>query len=298
MTQPAYGIMAEFRRPEDLIEAVRAARRAGFTKLDAFSPFPLSELADELGVRTTIIPWIAFLAALVGAGLQYGSQYWMNAVDYPLNVGGRPLDSWPAFIPSALIVAILWAGVATLIGLLMILRLPRLYHPVFAVHGFRRASDLCGGGVGGALAAGWCCRGQIGNDAARAGCRLGRWRFLMRQVGGDSVVSAQRERRIGRIDPDPAVAERIEIGCDVPRLSLRNALGWHARLRLERHGIHQPGDQVARRVRQESCKEMLLGVALEARADLASGPSDALDDMTGAAAIGLNEPMPALGIAA
>ena len=99
MTQPAYGIMAEFRRPEDLIEAVRAARRAGYTKLDAFSPFPLSELADELGVRTTIIPWIAVLAALVGAGLQYGSQYWMNAVDYPLNVGGRPLDSWPAFIP-------------------------------------------------------------------------------------------------------------------------------------------------------------------------------------------------------
>ena len=141
MTQPAYGIMAEFRRPEDLIEAVRAARRAGYTKLDAFSPFPLSELADELGVRTTIIPWIAFLAALVGAGLQYGSQYWMNAVDYPLNVGGRPLDSWPAFIPSTLIVAILWAGAATLIGLLVILRLPRLHHPVFAVHGFRRASE-------------------------------------------------------------------------------------------------------------------------------------------------------------
>ena len=120
----------------------------------------------------------------------------------------------------------------------------------------------------------------------------------VRQVGSDFVVSAQRERRIGRIDPDPAVAERIEISRDVPRLRLGDALGRHARPRLERHGIHQPGDQVARRVRQESCKEMLLGVALEARADLASGPSDALDDMTGAAAIGLNEPMPALGIAA
>ena len=141
MTRPAYGIMAEFRRPEDLIQAVREAKRTGYTKLDAFSPFPLTDLADELGVRTTVIPWIAFLAALVGGSLQYGSQYWMNAVDYPLNVGGRPLDSWPAFIPSALIVAILWAGVATLIGLLMILRLPRLHHPVFAVHGFRRASE-------------------------------------------------------------------------------------------------------------------------------------------------------------
>jgi hypothetical protein len=65
----------------------------------------------------------------------------LNTVDYPLNVGGRPLDSWPAFIPSTLIVAILWAGAATLIGLLLILRLPRLHHPVFEVHGFERASN-------------------------------------------------------------------------------------------------------------------------------------------------------------
>jgi hypothetical protein len=141
MTQPLYGIMAEFRSPEALTEAVRVAKRAGFTKLDAFSPFPLSDLAEEMGVRTSVIPWIAFAAALIGAGLQYGSQYWMNAVDYPLNVGGRPLDSWPTFIPSTLIVAILWAGAATLIGLLMILRLPRLHHPVFGVHGFDRVSD-------------------------------------------------------------------------------------------------------------------------------------------------------------
>jgi hypothetical protein len=141
MTQRLYGIMAEFRSPEALTDAVKATKRAGFTRLDAFSPFPLSDLAQELGVRTAIIPWIAFMAALVGAGLQYGSQYWMNAVDYPLNVGGRPLDSWPAFIPSTLIVAILWAGAATLIGLLLILRLPRLHHPVFEVHGFERASN-------------------------------------------------------------------------------------------------------------------------------------------------------------
>jgi hypothetical protein len=65
----------------------------------------------------------------------------MNAIDYPLNVGGRPLDSWPAYIPSTLIVAILWAGLATLLGLLLILRLPRLHHPVFSVPGFERASE-------------------------------------------------------------------------------------------------------------------------------------------------------------
>lgn len=140
MTRP-YGIMAEFGSPEALAEAVGAAKRAGFTRLDAFSPFPLPDIAGDLGVRTRIIPWIAFAAALIGAGLQYGSQYWMNAVDYPLNVGGRPLNSWPAFLPSTLIVAILWAGGATLIGLLLILRLPRLHHPVFEVPGFERASD-------------------------------------------------------------------------------------------------------------------------------------------------------------
>jgi len=141
MTQRLYGIMAEFKTPEALMEAVKAAKRSGFTKLDAFSPFPLADLAEEMGVRTTVIPWIALVAALTGAGLQYGSQYWMNVVDYPLNVGGRPLHSWPAFIPSTLIVAILWAGAATLLGLLVILRLPRLHHPVFAVPGFERASE-------------------------------------------------------------------------------------------------------------------------------------------------------------
>jgi hypothetical protein len=141
MTQQAYGIMAEFKSPEALMEAVRAAKRAGYTKLDAFSPFPLADLAKELGIRTSVIPWIASVAGLLGAAIQYWSQYWMNAVDYPLNVGGRPLHSWPAFMPASLIVAILWAGAATLIGLLLILRLPRLHHPVFAFPGFERASE-------------------------------------------------------------------------------------------------------------------------------------------------------------
>ncbi len=141
MTQLPYGIMAEFKGPEALMDAVRAAKRAGYTRLDAFSPFPLSDLAKELGVRTAVIPWTALIAALAGGFIQYSSQYWMNAVDYPLNVGGRPLNSWPAFIPASIIVAILWAGAATLIGLLLILRLPRLHHPVFAVPGFERASE-------------------------------------------------------------------------------------------------------------------------------------------------------------
>jgi hypothetical protein len=141
VTGKPYGVIAEFKTPKELEQAARAASLAGYTRLDAFSPFPLSDLAMGMGVRTRAIPWIAFLAGLTGAAIQYGSQYWMNAVDYPINVGGRPLDSWPAFIPSTLIVAILWAGLATLLGLLLILRLPRLHHPVFAVKDFERASE-------------------------------------------------------------------------------------------------------------------------------------------------------------
>jgi hypothetical protein len=141
MSGQLLGIMAEFERPEALAGAVEAARRAGYTHLDAFSPFPMKPVARMLGTRPTVVYWIALITGLIGAALQYGTQYGLNAVDYPLNVGGRPLHSWPAFIPATLIVAILWAGAATLIALLFILRLPRLHHPVFAVPGFERASE-------------------------------------------------------------------------------------------------------------------------------------------------------------
>jgi Protein of unknown function (DUF3341) len=141
MTGRLHGVMAEFATPEALLAAVSAAREARYTRLDAFSPFPMREVAERLGVRPGVIPWIACIAGLVGAAIQYGSQYWLNAVDYPLNVGGRPLNSWPVFIPSTLIVAILWAGAATLLSMIVILRLPRLDHPVFAVPGFERALE-------------------------------------------------------------------------------------------------------------------------------------------------------------
>jgi Protein of unknown function (DUF3341) len=141
VTERLHGMMAEFSAPEALIAAVSAAKDAGYTRLDAFSPFPLREVAEHLGARPSIIPWIAWVTGFIGAAIQYGSQYWLNAVDYPLNVGGRPLHSWPAFLPSSVIVAILWAGAATLLSMLLIIRLPRLHHPVFAVPGFERASE-------------------------------------------------------------------------------------------------------------------------------------------------------------
>ncbi len=141
MSARLHGIVAAFDRPEALAEAVEAARRAGYTRLDAFSPFPLRNVAHALGEHPRALPWIAALAGLAGAAVQYGSQVWMNAVDYPLNVGGRPLHSWPAFIPATIIVAILWAGTAAILAFLFTAGLPRLSHPVFAVPGFERASE-------------------------------------------------------------------------------------------------------------------------------------------------------------
>ena len=137
-----FGLLAEFESPERLVEAVRRAREAGYSRLDAYSPFPVEGLAELLGYRRGfVLPLIALAAAVVGGAIGYGTQYYLNAVDYPLNVGGRPLHSWPAFLPAAIVVCILWATVASVIVMLALNRLPELYHPVFNVPAFERASD-------------------------------------------------------------------------------------------------------------------------------------------------------------
>ena len=141
MTAPAHGVIARFDEPEALERAVRAAKAAGYTQLDAYSPFPLRDVEQEFGMRPSALTWIAVTTGFIGAAVQYAAQYGLNVVDYPLNVGGRPLHSWPTFIPATLIVAILWTGTATLLGMLLLLRLPCLHHPVFAVPGFERASE-------------------------------------------------------------------------------------------------------------------------------------------------------------
>lgn len=140
MSRP-YGILAEFDSVDGIIAALRAAKAEGYTRLDAFSPFPLREAIHFLGQRTLLVPVIAVTAGLIGAAVQYYAQYWMNAVDYPINVGGRPLNAWPAFLPATIIVGILWASAASLIGMLALNRLPRLHHPLFEAPGFERASQ-------------------------------------------------------------------------------------------------------------------------------------------------------------
>ncbi len=135
------GFIAEFDRPKALVEAAKSARRGGYTRLEAFSPFPLPGIGEALGHRASAVPYIALAAALIGGAVQYWAQYWMNVIDYPLNVGGRPLHSWPAFIPGPLIVSMLWGGIATFTAMLVSMRLPQLHHPIFAADGFERASQ-------------------------------------------------------------------------------------------------------------------------------------------------------------
>ncbi|MBX9699272.1 MAG: DUF3341 domain-containing protein [Acetobacteraceae bacterium] len=136
-----HGVMAEFASDEALVAALRAARAAGWRHMDAFAPYPVAEAATLLGTRGNRVAWIAIGAGLAGAAVAYGMQWWLTVHDYPINVGGRPLHAWPAFLPATTIVAILWAAAASLLGMLALNRLPRLSHPVFAAPGFGRASE-------------------------------------------------------------------------------------------------------------------------------------------------------------
>jgi hypothetical protein len=135
------GMMAEFTAAEPMVAALRAAHAAGWRRLDAYSPYPVPEAAEVLGTRPWPVAAIAVAVGLLGAALQYGSQWYLSVLDYPLNVGGRPLHAWPVFLPATYIVAVLWAAAAALIGMLALNRLPRLHHAVFAAPGFGRASE-------------------------------------------------------------------------------------------------------------------------------------------------------------
>jgi hypothetical protein len=138
---PPAGVIAEFESAEAMVAALRAAKAAGWREMDAYAPFPVPEAAELLGAHGAPVGWIAIGMGLVGAILAYATQWWLSVHEYPINVGGRPLHALPAFLPATTIVAILWASAGTLLALLVMNRLPRLHHPVFAAPGFGRASE-------------------------------------------------------------------------------------------------------------------------------------------------------------
>jgi len=135
-----YGLMAEFEDPTTLVEAAIATRHAGYTCVDAYSPYPIEELHHALHTQSTKLPLIVLIGGLIGCIGGYSLQYWISAVAYPINVGGRPFHSWPAFIPVTFECTILAAALSTVLGMLALNGPPQPYHPVFNVPRFALAS--------------------------------------------------------------------------------------------------------------------------------------------------------------
>lgn len=126
-----YGIMAEFDDPDTLIHAAKILREKGYKNMDAFTPFPVHGLDEAISFSDPRILYMIFFGGVIGALCGYGMQYWVCVIDYPLNIGGRPLHSWPSFIPVTFECTILFAAITAVFGMLTLNGLPRLYHPVF-----------------------------------------------------------------------------------------------------------------------------------------------------------------------
>ncbi len=138
---PLYGLMAEFTEPEQLLTSARHSYAAGYRKLAAYSPFAIEALPAALGLRPTRLPWLALIGGIVGAVGGFALQYYAAVIDYPLNIGGRPLNSWPSFVIVAFELTILGAAGATAIGMLLRNGLPQPYHAVFNAPRFKLASQ-------------------------------------------------------------------------------------------------------------------------------------------------------------
>src|SRR4051794_27965332 len=135
-----YGLMAEFDDPVSLVAAAERARHEGYRCMDAYSPFPIEELHEALGSDHTRLPLIVLIGGLVGCIGGYSLEYWVSVIAYPVNIGGKPFHSWPAFIPVTFECTILVAALSAVLGMLALNGLPQPYHPVFNVPRFALAS--------------------------------------------------------------------------------------------------------------------------------------------------------------
>jgi hypothetical protein len=140
MARRIHGLMAEFDDPGALVAATAKARAEGYRRLDAYSPFPIEELHDAMGGHHSRLPLIVLIGGLVGCVGGFLLQYWVSTIAYPINVGGRPFNSWPAFIPVTFECTILGASLSAVLGMLALNGLPMPYHAVFNVPRFALAS--------------------------------------------------------------------------------------------------------------------------------------------------------------
>jgi hypothetical protein len=135
-----YGLIAEFDTPQALVDAAREAYEYGYRRMDAYSPFPIEGLAEHLGFGYNRLPWLVLIGGVFGACAGFGLAYWTSVIDYPINVAGRPFNSWPAFIPITFETTILFAALTAVLGMLALNGLPMPYHPIFNAPRFALAS--------------------------------------------------------------------------------------------------------------------------------------------------------------
>ena len=139
-TPTLHGLTAEFDSPGGLVEAATQARLAGYRKMDAYSPIPIEELNEALALRRTRLPLLVLVGGILGCAGGFGLASWVSAIAYPMDVGGRPLISWPQFIPVTFETTVLGAALTAFFGMWALNKLPQPYHPVFNVEAFARAS--------------------------------------------------------------------------------------------------------------------------------------------------------------
>jgi hypothetical protein len=138
--EPVFGLLAEFDSADDLVASARKARAEGFRQVDAYSPFPIEGLAETLGHRDGRVPWLTLMGGIFGAALGYGMQAYTN-LDYPIDIGGRPLVAPPAFMLITFELMVLFAVLFSVGGMLVLNHLPRLHHPLFDLEEFHLASN-------------------------------------------------------------------------------------------------------------------------------------------------------------
>src|SRR5689334_25190358 len=140
MKTPVYGLMAEFESPTALAAAARTVREQGYRKVEAYSPFPIEEVNEALGLHHNRLPLLVLIGGIIGGLSGYALQYYVAVIEFPINIGGRPLHSWPSFIIITFEMTILFAALTVVLGLLGLCGLPMPYHPTFNVPRFAQAS--------------------------------------------------------------------------------------------------------------------------------------------------------------